>query len=156
MVIFLLRHVESKFNRYPLLKEYDCGVTEFGKEQASNISLPNIKFDEILISPLKRVQETLLYLQIDKTINVKILNELREVKKDICDFYNNEEIIYESEKEILLRIMYIKTYLNENINKNILIIGHADLFWYLTSYVKDEERFGKWLENGEIFQYNLI
>ena len=59
----------------------------------------DIYFDLVICSPLKRTIQTLEYSNIKyKKI---IYNKLfREFKTDICDFFEDEEIIYENEEDI--------------------------------------------------------
>ena len=154
MTILFLRHAESIFNVDKNNKLKNCSITKKGIEQSKKIEI-DIYFDLLICSPLKRTIQTLEYSNIKyKKI---IYNKLfREFKTDICDFFEDEEIIYENEEDILNRINECKILLNKlKIEfKNILIIGHADFFWYLSSEISDNERFGTWLDNCEIINFN--
>ena len=152
--IYLLRHCESVFNANPKEQIKDCPLTKKGELQASSIEG---YYNLILCSPMKRTRQTLEYskLTYDK---LEINNIIREYKTDICDFLEDEKIIYETENEILNRVSYLKKFLSSvSGHKKILLISHADILWYLTSeslerepYKTNEERFGIWLDNGEI------
>lgn len=64
---------------------------------------------------------------------------------------NNE---FETEQEILLRIEKAKEIINllkKKPNSQILFIGHANFFFYFTSKIIENEYFGQWLDNGEIY-----
>ncbi len=81
--------------------------------------------------------------------------EAREHRIDKCDFFPNEEMIFESEPEILARVEKLREII-ENKRKlvdKLLVVGHHDLFWYLTSSFKDGERFGTNLDNAEVMEY---
>ena len=81
--------------------------------------------------------------------------ELREFKTDKCDFYPHEDIIFETEEDFLKRVAQLPKIIQE-FSKDahkVLVVGHSDLFWYLTSSVINGERFGKWLQNAEILEW---
>jgi broad specificity phosphatase PhoE len=163
-MISIVRHMESEFNKTNI-DNINCGITEKGKDDAKKLSG---HYDLVLVSPLKRCQETLQYSNI--TYDQKIIVDLlREYKVNRCDFLENEEIIFEIEKEIIMRINEFKTLLRgifEGIVEGIkikgnykdikiLVISHGDFIWYLTSEIEAGERFGQWLENGEMIDYLL-
>ena len=85
----------------------------------------------------------------------------REKKNDVCDFLETEQIVYENETDFLKRIQNSKNFLIEFIKKNpnihkIGIIGHSDFFWYFSSEIIENERFGNWLKNGESISIRSI
>ena len=147
-----MRHAESKFNvdRNNQLK--DCDITENGKKQCEDLVF-NKEFDLVLCSPLKRAIKTYRYSNISCK-KFKILDILREHKTDFCDFFENEDVITESVDNLMKRINKFKELL-KGLN-NVLVIGHSDFFWYLTSNIVENERFGTWLKNCEIVEYNLL
>ena len=81
--------------------------------------------------------------------------ELRERRTDKCDFFPPEDMIYETEEDILKRVAKLPQIIQEFSKgvAKVLIVGHSETFWYLTSSISDGERFGKWLKNAEIFEW---
>lgn len=152
--ITFIRHAESYHNYYKKYgfnidqnKLIDCGITNFGKTQAKKL---NQQFDILLVSPLKRTKETLIFSNIkaDKIIYEELF---RERRLDICDFKEDEDIIVETEDEFLIRVNKAKYFL-KNINyKNIGVITHSDFIWLYSSYEIDGERFGQWIDNCELY-----
>ena len=157
MSIYLLRHAESEFNVNNKSKKKDCNITKYGIKQCRKLKC-NIKFDIILCSPLTRTKQTLKYCNL-KYKKLEYLELIREYKSNLCDFYKNEPEIYENEEQLIKRINKIKKLLKQYIkqypNKNILVIAHADIFWYLTSKVTQGERFGTWYDNCELSELEL-
>lgn len=171
MVVYLLRHCESIFNIDQTSDIKDCGLTEKGIQQAK---LLKGYYDEIICSPMLRAKQTLEYSNIKSVKRTWYWDEIREVKKDMCDFKEGEEFVIENEDSILERVKTVKEHIKYYlIPKNelkkpigsLLIIGHADFFWYLTSKIKTEineegfemdERFGIWLDNGELYEMESV
>ena len=163
VTITLIRHAESAFN---VLEEskcsdrqnvslLDCALTPQGIEQCNALSL---QFDLLLVSPLQRCQQTLQHSNIGYA-NCVVLHILREYKTDICDFRENEAIIYETEPDIIGRIEATKDVLEWIIANNtelcsIGLVGHHDFFWYLTSEIIGDERFGTGLDNAGFVALN--
>jgi len=150
MPISLIRHVESEYNKTGI-DVRNCNITEKAKEDASKITG---HYNIILQSPLKRCEQTLYYskLTYDKLI---ILDIIREHKLAECDFMEDENKIIEEECEVLDRVEQFKKYLKELAeDQEILVITHGDFVWYLTSKVINGERFGTWLNNGELLKFN--
>ncbi|AYV75658.1 MAG: phosphohistidine phosphatase [Terrestrivirus sp.] len=146
----LIRHVESEYNKTGV-DTRNCNITEKAKEDASKITG---HYHIILQSPLKRCEQTLHYsrLTYDKLI---VLDIIREHKLAECDFMEDEDKIIEQEYEVLDRVEQFKKYLKElPDNQEILVITHGDFVWYLTSKVINGERFGTWLNNGELLKLN--
>ncbi len=83
--------------------------------------------------------------------------EFREQRIDKCDFFPGEEMIFETEPEILMRVDKLKEIIKteRKLVDKLLIVGHRDLFWYLTSSVKDGKRFGTHLNNAELMEYKM-
>lgn len=147
MPIKFLRHCEAFHNINNNYYEHnDTSLTPNGVDQAEKLTG---HYDLILCSPMRRCKETLLYSNITHN-KVYICNLFREYKTHNCDLMHSEEKEFESEFEILNRISLIDTYISDlPRDKNILIITHADLLWYLSSHVREDERFGTWIKNGE-------
>ena len=154
MTIHFLRHAESEYNSDRNNKTKNCSITQKGIEQSTKIN--STSYDLVICSPLKRTIQTLEYSNIKyKKLEYNIL--FREHKTDICDFFEDEDVIYESEEDIINRINECRILLLKKIKKyeNILIVGHADFFWYLSSKIIENERFGTWLSNCEITEFCL-
>ena len=154
MTIHFLRHAESEYNADRNNKIKNCSITQKGIEQSTKIN--STSYDLVICSPLKRTIQTLEYSNIKyKKLEYNIL--FREHKTDICDFFEDEDVIYESEEDIINRINECRILLLKKIKKyeNILIVGHADFFWYLSSKIIENERFGTWLSNCEITEFCL-
>lgn len=164
--IRLIRHAQSKFNVIEETKSYnkdqnasndfssndliDCGLSKKGIDECSQI---NFKFDLLIVSPMKRCLQTLECSNINYKKMI-IMDIFREYKTDICDFIKKEEIMYETEKDILNRINIGKDILKYIINDNqeinsIGVISHFDFIWYFTSHLVQNERFGTGLKNAE-------
>lgn len=146
--ITFLRHCESIFNAENSDFK-NCLLSKKGVDQAKKLSG---SYEYVIISPLKRCQETLKYSQIiyDKIEEMEIV---REHKVNICDFLEHEEVVFESETEIMERIIKFKEILKEvqKIYKSILVVTHSDFVWYFTMRKVKDDCFGKWLENGEMY-----
>ncbi|CAF1193848.1 unnamed protein product [Rotaria sordida] len=162
MYIYIVRHGESTYNANPLDDTIDCPLTSNGIEQSIKLnssSYPNY-YSLIVSSPLRRCLDTIKLSNISCD-HFEINNLFREIyggcKSDLL--YDNETISIEDDQQIKQRIQLINYYLLEkkqsNIS-NILIVTHADLIWNLTSYQINEETFGTWLNNAEIFHWKQI
>lgn len=154
MPITLLRDEESVFNADPRNDTRDCGLTQRGKRNCARIRSP-IVYDLVICSPLKRARETLRYSNL-RYRHVGYNPLFREQRTNLCDLMAGEEVVFESEEQIVERIERAKQQLwiytcNEAARaKNILIVGHGDFFFYLTATYRLGEYFGKWLGNGEM------
>ena len=157
MPIYLLRHAESEFNVNRESKVKNCSITENGIEQCKKLK-SDVKFDLVLCSTLKRTRQTLKYSNLDYD-KVEYIELIREHKNNLCDFYEDEEENYEDDRELKMRVDRIKKMLkkyNDKYNdKNILVVSHADIIWYLTSSVVGKIRFGSWFENCQLEEYDL-
>jgi broad specificity phosphatase PhoE len=154
MSVHLLRHCESIFNRYNI-DDIDCGLTEFGKEQAAKICG---EYDIVVCSPLKRCLETLQYSSI-KTKKPIISAQVREYKKDKCDFLDGEEIVFETDADVKKRVEKVRKMIMDLKKqfKRILIVTHADFIWHLTARKDKEtgEMFGQRADNGDIIEMSI-
>ena len=148
MEIYLLRHAESLFN----IGESDERDIELSINGISQAKLLTGYYDIIICSPLRRCLDTLNYSKI--TFDTLIIEPLvREQIVENSDLMVNEIRGFETEFELLERIDMFKNKLNLMPNdKKILIIGHSDYFWHLTSYTFVGLRFGKWIKNAEIIR----
>jgi len=152
-IIHYIRHCESVYNVDQHSQQLDCDLSSKGLEHAKTIC-NEFHYDLVLCSPMKRTLDTILNSQLKYNKLIQVEN-LRERKGAICDFKIGEEIVEESVSELLLRTESIKEMLRNINNKKILIVGHADFFFYFTSKVIKDEYFGTWLKNGEIY-YDVV
>lgn len=157
-MIYLLRHCESLFNLHcheDDYKEYDSPLSCHGNETAKKLTHPML-FDTVYVSPLQRCIDTLKLSDIkyQEVILTLLVREMKTHISDLLEGENSIDFIAETEEEVLSRVEKFKNILNEgDKSKNVLIVGHADFFWYLTSAVEGGERFGAWLENGEFYEF---
>lgn len=124
MEVSFLRHAQSIFNR-DLTSEKDCSLSEYGKQQAESIQG---NYDVIICSTMKRAKETLQYSQLASK-KLYFTEICREVRVDICDFFESEEESnLESEQELQRRIKLFKQYLKERTEpgQTVLVISHRD------------------------------
>ena len=130
MRVVFIRHAESRFNIG--IQEYDSVLTETGKQQASKL-MGN--YPLILLSPMKRCLETLQYSRITSD-NVYTWDILREHKTEICDFFENEEMIIETDDELTERCDHI---IEEfiRLKQDILVITHHDIIANITGMKLD-------------------
>lgn len=56
----------------------------------------------------------------------------------------------EPESHVLERIVKLKTFLKDLETSVVVLVCHSETIWWLSSYVRDGERFGTWTEKGEI------
>ncbi len=165
--VTLLRHAESMFNTGVSNVE-DVNLTFKGAKQAQKLTG---QYDLVICSPLRRAVDTLFYSKI-KYRELILDHDVREVKKDICDFLLFEPKKIETEKQVLKRVERFKKYLDslEGEYQRILIVSHGDFIWYLTSKLVNgdgltqpndranevlRERYGTWLDNGEFMNCEL-
>lgn len=151
--IYYIRHGESYFNANPDKDDcYDCDLTELGKLQCKELGkkLANVEFDYIIISPLLRCLQT---FKLSGVLSEKVIvmDECREYKQNKCDFLTGEEIIYETETDIIKRVATFKSILEKYDGKRIAVFTHGDFIFYGTAVKNDDddEYFGTWLDNSE-------
>lgn len=145
MSLTFLRHCQSEYNVDCNCKNKDCDLTPFGKLQAKQIQG---NFDLVICSPLKRCIQTLNNSNVIYK-RLEINHECREYRKDICDHFEDEEELIESEEDIKLRVNNFKKYLENFTQENVLVISHSDFIFYFSSIEISGELFGKWVNNGE-------
>lgn len=121
--IYFLRHAQSTFNA-GLCDEFDAGLSELGKKQASNL-IGNI--DLVIVSSLKRTFQTLQESKIlyRKLLVSSLCRENRNVSK--CDYLPNEVCIEESTEQLDARITEFKALLKllSETYQRILVVSHG-------------------------------
>lgn len=148
--IYLVRHGQSEWNYQKKVQgQQDILLTDLGRIQAKKIGsrLKNEEIDLIYSSDLKRAYETAIIIgnELDKKVNrlecfreiafgkwegktIEYLNGTSEKEHDIWlrephKFYmEGAETLYELQKRAMLGINKI---IDENPNKNILIVSHG-------------------------------
>ena len=130
VTITFLRHGQSEFNAGNH-NVFDAKLTEFGKKQASQVEG---HFDLVICSTLTRTQETLDHSKISYD-ELKLLEEAREKRCNICDFLPGEDPVMESNAEMTRRMTKLKEILSElsKSYSDILLIGHKMTFKYFTA-----------------------
>jgi broad specificity phosphatase PhoE len=124
MEVTFLRHAQSIFNR-DLTSKKDCELTDYGIEQAKQIKGT---YDIIICSILKRAKQTLQYSELNSK-KLYFTDLCREVRRDICDFFEGEdESNLESDEELQKRMKLFKEFLRSKTNpgERVLVICHRD------------------------------
>lgn len=140
--IYIMRHAESTYNKFHT-QNPDCDITENGRLQASRIYG---HFDLVICSSLKRARQTLHYTNI--TYDDIIISDLcREQKIAICDFLDQEAVVFESKKDVYERVDKFRELLKEKSTqyKTILVVSHAIFITRLTKIKK--------ISHCEIYEY---
>ena len=174
--LLLVRHCTSLFNTGEDITSPDVGLSDDGKKHACTLTGCQ-DASLVICSPLKRCRDTLklskLALKARAENNIIYSSLCREHKTDICDFFEGEPILIETEEDILNRIEKFKEWLLQlwhtkyiNVEQKqpikFMVVTHADFCFYLTGKkVKTSEEdgegelFGKWLKNGEILSWTI-
>ena len=175
MEVVFIRHAQSHFNVYkaslpveerdihPLPGHRNCGITDHGIDQCAQLREKlhrenNHIFDAIVISPLKRTQETFRHLELhSERICTNAL--CREFAVHECDFLEDEEILIESKDDLLKRIETFKSWLLSEFaeHKRIAVISHGDFIHAMFEPHKnshEESQF--WLDNCQTIRFQLM
>jgi broad specificity phosphatase PhoE len=145
MNVDIVRHAQSLFNKW-LISEKDCDLTEEGKYQAA---LLGGDYDVVILSPLRRTHQTLLYSMI-KPRRLLLTELCREKRTDICDYLPGEDdTMKETVEEVKVRIELFKEYLRREIKEGekALVISHGDFILNATG--------GGYPENAELRTWNF-
>ncbi len=137
-MITFIRHAEALHN-VQYTQQTNTSLTDKGIKQANNLSG---NYDIVICSPLLRTRQTLDFSNIIYK-DLIFLSSCREVLNGApCNYYNGEEIIIESRKNIMNRLSILKIYLEEKSkNNNICVISHHDILYELTGrYLKNCEK----------------
>ena len=121
MAIRLIRHGESFANIGE--KRWDSPLTEKGITQSSKLKG---HYDLVILSPMRRAQETYIYSQIDCDECV-YCESCREIKKGISDHLLFESLKRETEDEFETRINLLMEELRNYSQKykNIVVFTHG-------------------------------
>lgn len=62
---------------------------------------------------------------------------------------------FETEEDILVRAGKLLKIIDEFSRgaEKVLVVGHCDTFWYMTSHAVQGERFGKMMKNAEMLEW---
>lgn len=179
--ITLIRHAQSISNvdARPSRDNYDARLSISGRHQAAFIGAgissmchgsEEVKhcdllalYDLLILSPLKRCQETYDHSMIKKTFNFKTIiahdNRCRELKDAQHDFSRHEKYLWDSVSqndfqepwyEYRKRVRRFVKWLRTRPERNICIISHCDFIRAFTQATLSEQnlRHGKWLKNA--------
>jgi broad specificity phosphatase PhoE len=131
--ITLIRHGETAYNYdCSYLEQYDVPLTNNGCTQANQLIG---HYDIVIISPLKRTRMTYECSHITGQ-SIMYMDDVREYRQCVCDFMDDEKIVYESESDITHRCDNFLQYLRTNFhNKNICIITHSNWISYFLGLI---------------------
>lgn len=172
MEIYLVRHGKTDWNKvHKAQGRVDIPLNEEGKKQAEEVAkkLNNIKFDKVLVSPLKRTIETCeIITSQDYIIDERLIErdfasfEGKEVTYDLVkkqwDYkLNTNEGGMETLKDLLKRLnLFNKDLLNYEENDKILIVSHActikAIRYNLIGYDENTDFLDFYVENGDVIK----
>jgi len=124
-----MRHGQALSNLEGLSDKVDAPLTEEGKLQASNVGG---HYDLVILSPLRRCMETLLYSKITYE-NVLVSYDVREFAINPCDLLPGESG-QDRPEDLQTRIAGLeKTLSTVGDHLRVLIISHAYFFnaWFM-------------------------
>lgn len=167
MKLYVIRHGQTNCN---LEKKYngrlDEPLNEFGINEAKEASkiIKDLKIDIIICSPMKRAIQT---MQIVNVNNVPVIYDKDLMEREtgiltnqplgdyfLTDFYNyySENILdgLETLPELFKRVHNaLKRIIENNPNKNILIVTHGGVVTAIDYYFKPIPKDGILLKHGE-------
>lgn len=141
--LFFLRHLKTDYNRDNIISGQEDSEILPG-QRLINLPPTNLKFDDVLCSPLKRCRTTLSLIPDNYILSIRYMNELSERNMGVLEGINKAEakILYpslfcsnkidvsadipdgESIHEVQKRLEVIVDYIDANQDKNILICSH--------------------------------
>ena len=175
-----MRHTQSIGNEKQIIdSRLDYGLSEKGKKQAENIVnvLEKYKFDIVILSPLKRTQETIEPFLQKHHVKV-IVNNLtlerdggiftgknQDAFKEFCEKNKLERVSFRPEKgkpilDVFERASKFMRYIRKTYkNESIFIVGHKNFLMCLEIALtgKDIMHYYSYkpLENAEIREFHL-
>jgi len=121
--IYFVRHGESRFNA-GFGDEYDCGLTETGIKQASNL-FGDVNL--VIVSPLKRARQTLQKSTIvfKHLLVSSLCRERRNVSN--CDYLEGETKVMETDEQFGQRVLEFRQLLHllTPFYPRILVVSHG-------------------------------
>lgn len=180
MKLYLLRHTQSVGNEKKVLdSRLDYDLSEKGKKQADDIAitLEKYKFDFVIVSPLKRTQDTIKPFLQRHPLKV-IVSDLtlerdggvftgknQEAIKEFCEKNSLERVSFRPENgesilDVFERAKKFVRYLKKTYkNESILIVGNKNFLMCLEIAITGNDIMGyyscKPLENAEIRESHL-
>ena len=148
--VYFVRHGESRFNAGIAPDEFDPGLTELGKQQASKLYGT---VDLVIVSPLRRAQETLAHSTIRaKHIWVSSLcRERRNVSN--CDYFADEagaatSLPQETDLQFGRRVLEFRNLLDvlRKAYPKILVVAHGVFIMGVTGRTQP-------IQNCEFFRW---
>lgn len=156
VTVHLLRHCESLFNTGDDTASTDVPLSAKGEHQASKLTG---EFDLVIVSPLRRAEQT---LELSKIRWHQLCSQcylVREHVVDLCDVLSHERpsistsstsasssqyfnadgtLRKESDAELAARVVAFKRFLSFVLAacpsvRSVLIVSHADFLWRLTA-----------------------
>ena len=181
MELYVVRHGQTDYNRKNLFQGHkDIPLNNVGIQQAQQIALEmsNIKFDKILVSPLKRAIQTAEYIKEKVDVSIIIENSLIErsfgnmegkTNREDCNIQmmldykkniNKENI--EPIQTFFQRIYTFLDYIKEKYkNEKIILVTHGSVSQVIECYfngLPEEPNYESLekmtLKNGEIKKYS--
>jgi len=153
--VYFLRHGESRFNSGIAPNEFDCGLTDQGKEHAKQL-FGNV--DLVIVSPLKRAQETLAHSTI-KAKHVWVSQLCRERRSvSNCDYFADEVVVSgsdevsggppETDLQFGRRVLEFRNLLDilRRVFPKILVVAHGIFIMSVTGRTQP-------IQNCEFFQW---
>lgn len=130
MKVRFLRHAESEFNCNSSSRTPDCPLTELGRQQASNL---RGHYSLVILSPLLRARQTLALASITYD-RLEISPLVREHRVDPCDFLLDEEVVVESDEELIRRgdLFLEKLHSLSQGLSSVLVVSHCEFICSLT------------------------
>ncbi len=150
--LIIVRHGETDSNKEGRLDgQHETTLTDNGIQQAKALShnLSEEKIDLIVVSPLKRAQETAaIIIKNHPNTVMHTINEFKEIDCGACTIMKRDDVIVkypelyngwieltdpkfpegENLRDVEARaIPKLKSILEENVGKTILLVGHGSL-----------------------------
>ena len=160
MKLYFTRHGQTEWNVSGKLQGWgNSNLTDKGIESAIKLShrLKDVEFEYIYSSPLERALETAKLIKGNRDIEIRILDDLREIgfgswegmKFDIIkerypdefDIYLNKPHLYkpvdgESFEEVYRRVESVLNKILSTKTENVLLVTHGVIVKVLTSIIK--------------------
>jgi broad specificity phosphatase PhoE len=150
MLLYLIRHAESTFNRFAS-QEKDCPLTPEGIRQCHYLSgaFTPIYVDAVVLSPLLRAQQTYRFTtSLHRHTSCVTSLLCREQVTDTCDVMEGEAFVEESDTVCAERTRQFVQWLSQTFAPTscIAVITHADFIHHLTS---------EWVDNASYTELQL-